>query len=100
MRFKESWKAEWEADVLHISGVTDQFPNDFSTSSLRREKSTGPGVAVYAVVFHRDKEPYCDPNLIGPVHFFERDLEPGTHTLRITAPGDLDHVDLAVPPSV
>ncbi|MGH2829971.1 MAG: hypothetical protein ACRDJM_05760 [Actinomycetota bacterium] len=99
MRFAESWKAEWEGDVLHISGVTDAFPNDFSTASLRHI-STDSHIAAYIVVFHRDKEPFCGPDLVGPVHFFERALERGVKTIRIIAPGRTDHVDVPVPPSI
>jgi hypothetical protein len=36
MDLRNSWRAAWEPDGLHISGTTDLFPNDFSTAQLRR----------------------------------------------------------------
>jgi hypothetical protein len=79
-----SWKAEFDGGTLHISGVVE-FPNDFSTASLERVDShVGSEVVTYRVVFHRDKEPYCDPDLIGPVHYYERNLPLGARRIRVT----------------
>src|SRR6266853_4608229 len=79
-----SWKAEFEGNTLHISGTT-RYPNDFSTASLERVDShSGSEVVSYRVVFHRDKEPFCGPDLIGPVHHFERHLLAGTVRIRVT----------------
>ena len=62
-------RAIFRAGVLRIEGRA-RYPNDFSTATLQplfdvplpSSKSQA-----FAVVFHRDKEPYCGPDLIGPV---------------------------------
>jgi hypothetical protein len=78
-----SWKAEFEGNVLYISGVV-KYPNDFSTASLERlDSHAGSGVVSYRVVFHRDKEPFCGPDLIGLVHHFERHLPDGAARIRV-----------------
>jgi hypothetical protein len=78
-----SWRAEFESGALHISGVA-KYPNDFSTASLERvDSDAGSGVVSYRVVFHRDKEPFCGPDLIGPVHHFERQLPAGAARIRV-----------------
>ena len=78
-----SWKAEFEGSTLHISGVA-KYPNDFSTASLERVDShAGSKVVSYRVVFHRDKEPFCDLDLIGPVHYYERNLPRGATHIRV-----------------
>jgi hypothetical protein len=79
-----SWKAEFEGRTLHISGIA-KYPNDFSTASLERvDLDVGAAVVSYRVVFHRDKEPFCGTDLIGPVHFYERDLPAGATRIRVT----------------
>lgn len=81
--FPPSWKAEFEGNTLHISGVA-KYPNDFSTASLERVTSdTSSEVVSYRVVFHRDKEQFCSPDLIGPVHHFERHLPTGAARIRV-----------------
>jgi len=78
------WKAEFEGRTLHIYGVV-KYPNDFSTASLERVDAHGePDVVGYRVVFHRDKEPFCGPDLMGPLHYIERDLPAGAARIRIT----------------
>ena len=79
-----SWKAEFEDGALHISGIA-QYPDDFSTAGLERtsDSPTEPGLVCYRVVFHRDKEHFCGPDLIGPVHHFERRLPAGTKRIRV-----------------
>ena len=78
-----SWKAEFDGGTLHISG-TVEYPNDFSTASLERVDShVGSDVVAYRVVFHRDKEPFCGPDLIGPVDYFERYLPLGARRIRV-----------------
>ena len=78
------WKAEFEGRTLHISGAV-KYPNDFSTASLERvESHIGSEVLRYRVVFHRDKEPFCGTDLIGPVHYYERDLPAGATRIRVT----------------
>jgi hypothetical protein len=80
-----SWKAEFEGGALHISGIV-RYPNDFSTASLERVDShADPGVVSYRVVFHRDKEPFCGTDLIGPLHYYERNLPAGAARIRITS---------------
>jgi hypothetical protein len=79
-----AWKAEFEGRTLHISGVV-KYPNDFSTASLERVDShVGSEVVSYRVVYHRDKEPFCGPDLIGPVHYYERNLPAGAACIRVT----------------
>jgi len=79
-----SWKAEFDGATLHISGAVE-YPNDFSTASLERvDSNVDPDVVSYRVVFHPDKEPYCGPDLIGPVHYYERNLPPGVRRIRVT----------------
>ena len=97
MNFRDSWTAWWDRDALRIAGTTDLFPNDFSTSSLRRMPASVPGVAVYEIVFARDKEPFCGRDLVGPVHYWARDIGAEVHTLRITAPGDDEFAEIVVP---
>jgi hypothetical protein len=80
-----SWKAEFDGGTLHISGAVE-YPNDFSMASIERvDSNVDPGVVSYRVVFHRDKEPYCGPDLIGPVHYSERNLPPGVRHIRVAA---------------
>ena len=84
-----SWRAEFEGGALHISGVA-KYPNDFSTASLERvDFDAGSGVVSYRVVFHRDKEPFCGPDLIGPVHYFERQLPAGATHIRVAVGSEL-----------
>ncbi|MBW3624973.1 MAG: hypothetical protein KY468_16365, partial [Armatimonadetes bacterium] len=67
VNYRESWRAVIEDGVLHISGITDKFPYDFFTSGLERLGSSGD-MLLFRLVFHRDKEPFCDSNLVGPVY--------------------------------
>jgi len=84
-----SWKAEFEGNVLHISGVA-KFPNDFSTASLERvDSNAGHGVVSYRVVFHRDKQPHCGPDLIGPVHHDERLLPANAARIQVAVGSEL-----------
>ena len=73
--------------TLHISGSATTFPNDHSTASLARQPDDGafPELLVYRVVFHRDKEPFSDADLLGPVHYFER-FPIGNTRVRVLAP--------------
>ena len=83
MSTPQSWKAEFEGSTLHISGVV-KYPNDFSTASLERvDLHADPEVIGYRLVFHRDKEPFCDPNLIGAVHYYERHVPAGAARIRV-----------------
>ncbi len=78
--------------------MTDLFPNDFSTASLHREDASDePDTVAYRLVFHRDKEPFCDKNLVGPVHYWEPSVPAGVRRIRIIFPDDRDGVELEVP---
>ena len=98
MSIDDSWRADWEAGGLHVSGMTDLFPNGFSTASLRREDAVDdPDTVTYRLVFHRDKEPFCDKDLVGPVHHWERSVPAGVRRIRIVFPDGRGGVELAVP---
>jgi hypothetical protein len=98
MSIEKSWRADWDADGLHISGMTDLFPNDFSTASLHRDDALDdPDTVGYRLVFYRDKEPFCDRNLVGPVHHWEPSVLPGVLRIRIVFPDGRGGVELAVP---
>jgi hypothetical protein len=98
MKFRDSWRAVWTLNVLHISGTTDLFPNDFSTASLERDETLDEAATVaYRLVFDRDKEPFCDKDLVGPVRYLESSLPVGARRLRVVLPGDHGSVELAVP---
>jgi hypothetical protein len=49
--------------------------HDFSTATLEplsHGPSASSGVQAFAVVFHRDKEPFCGLDRIGPVVYFSQ----------------------------
>jgi hypothetical protein len=99
MNNPETWHAKWEGSVLHIDGTTDLFPNDFSTSHLRRrttENECDGDVVAYDIGFARDKEPFCTKNLIGSVHHWERAVPEAAKRIRIYADVD-DFVEIAIP---
>jgi len=82
--------AEFDGGTLHISGVVE-YPDDFSTASLERVDShVGSEVVIYRVVFHRDKEPFCGPDLIGPVHYYERNLPLGVTRIRVVGTNQVE----------
>jgi hypothetical protein len=91
-----SWQAAFEDGTLHISG-TAKYPNSFSVAGLERviTQTREPGVLTYRVAFYRDKEPYCDSDLIGPVHHFERHLPAGIVRIRVLFDGG--QVEIPVP---
>ena len=93
---KHAWQANFENGTLHISGNT-KYPNDFSVAGLERviSSTSEPGIAVYQIVFHQDKEPYCGANLIGPVHHFESDLPPEVFLIRVLVDGS--QIEIPVP---
>lgn len=61
--------------TLQVRGVA-RYPNDFSTATLEpmTEATLPRGTRAFRVVFHRDKEPFCDVDLIGPVTYYDRSL--------------------------
>ena len=100
MNYSETWKVEWEKAVLYVSGMTDLFPNDFSTSHLRRRTVEGNeevNVACFDLGFARDKEPFCTKDLVGPVHHWDAAIPEGANLIRIYADPD-DYIDIQVPP--
>ena len=98
MSLANSWRAEWRERVLVISGTTDLFPNDFSTAALRREPGGRDSeIATYRLTFARDKEPFCGPDLVGPVSHYESSLEPRIRRLKIVAPNGHELAVITVP---
>lgn len=81
------WEARYEHGALHISGSATTFPNDYSTASLVRQSDDPavPELLIYRVVFHRDKEPFCEGDLAGPVHYFEHLIPGGKTRIRVIA---------------
>ena len=71
----DSWSAEPQGSSLSIRGSAT-FPNDFSTASLRRQQYTlrDGDTLTFMLSFHRDKEPFCGPDLVGSVHHFEQHI--------------------------
>jgi hypothetical protein len=52
-----------------------RYPNDFSTATLEPlpdAPSASSACPAFAVVFHRDKKPFCGLDRIGPVVYFNR----------------------------
>ena len=91
MTFRDSWRASWEADGLHISGTTDLFPNDFSTVQLQFESDDRvTGVRTYRLVFSRDKEPFCGKDLIGPVVHVDRSAPEAIRAIRVVSPAGVE----------
>jgi hypothetical protein len=81
------WEARFEGGTLHVSGSATKYPNDFSTATLvrRPDDPAQPDVLIYEVTFHRDKEPFCGPDLVGPVHYFESAVPAGKRRVRVIA---------------
>jgi hypothetical protein len=73
-----SGRAIFRDGTLRIKGQA-RYPNDFSTATLaplgEARMAASPGMRAYSLEFHRDKEPFCGPDGIGPVTYFSR--EPG-----------------------
>ncbi len=82
----DSWSAELEGNNLWIQGSAT-FPNDFCTASLTREPYSllDGDTLTFKLSFHRDKEPFCGPDLIGPVHHFERHIPPTVSRVRVVS---------------
>jgi len=62
-------RAVFRSGTLRVEGRA-RYPNDFSTATLEplvNVPLASSTCQAFAVVFHRDKEPYCGPDLIGPV---------------------------------
>jgi hypothetical protein len=70
-------RANLREGTLRIEGRA-RYPNDFSTATLEpllEAPLASSGCQAFAVVFHRDKEAYCGPDLVGPVVYFSRTPE-------------------------
>jgi|SRR6185503_18794282 len=82
----DSWSAEQEGSSLTIRGSAT-FPNDFSTASLKREQYSllDGDTVTFELSFHRDKEPFCGPDLVGSVYHFERHIPPTVFRVRIVS---------------
>ena len=67
-------RAIFRDGTLRIEGRA-RYPTDFSTATLKPLFDMPLASArcqAFAVVFHRDKEPYCGPDLVGPVIYFSQ----------------------------
>lgn len=64
-------RAIFRDGTLRVEGRA-RYPNDFSTATLEPLPSTSPALQAFSVVFPRDKEPFCGPDLIGPVVYFSQ----------------------------
>jgi hypothetical protein len=66
-------RATYRRGVLRVEGRA-RYPNDFSTATLEPLDDSGgpPSREAFALAFHRDKEPFCDAQLIGPVVYEAR----------------------------
>lgn len=67
-------RATFRGGTLRVEGRA-RYPNDFSTGTLEPlfdvpvPSST---FQAFAVVFHRDKEPFCGPDLVGPIVYYSQ----------------------------
>jgi hypothetical protein len=86
------WHATVENAGLRIKGKA-LYPNDFSTSSLKRRLYTlaDKETLTFELHFNRDKEPYCDKNLIGDVHHFERHIPEMISIVRVISDDGQDY---------
>jgi hypothetical protein len=69
-----SGRATFKAGTLRVEGKA-RYPNDFSTATLKPllDVPVVPSTCLaFALVFNRDKEPFCGPDLIGPVVYYAR----------------------------
>lgn len=81
----DSWSAEFDgARRMWIRGSAT-FPNDFSTASLtRKQYSLADGdTLTFVLQFHRDKEPFCGPDLVGSVQHLERHVPETVSRVRV-----------------
>jgi hypothetical protein len=91
------WTLEWEGPVLHVAGLSDLYPNDFSTASLRADAtSSTPDILAYRLKFSRDKEPFSEKG-VGPVHYWEHHVPNGARVVRILTPAGGFIADVVIP---
>jgi hypothetical protein len=83
-----TWQARFKNGDLHISGAT-KCPDAFFKASLELvvEQPPQPTVMSYKVVFYREKESSCDPDLMGPVNHVEQDLPASIARIRVVFDG-------------
>ena len=99
MRFQDSWQAVWEQFGLHVSGMTDLFPDDFSVAGLRLDADDAhTGTRTYRLELFRDKEHFCDADLVGPVHHYERSFPAKLRRIRVVSPDGVEIGACPVPP--
>ncbi|HVE78210.1 MAG TPA: hypothetical protein VNA89_05095 [Gemmatimonadaceae bacterium] len=97
MTHSESWRAEWEGAILHIRGVSDLYPDDFSTASLMPDPASGaPHVLAYRIAFARDKEHFSSGR-VGPVDHWEHHVPAGVRIVRILTPAGEFVADVRIP---
>jgi hypothetical protein len=79
-------RAVYRDGTLRVEGRA-RYPNDFSTATLepRPQQSPTPSSRrAFSLVFHRDKEPFCDVDLIGPVVYYVRSADfAATEAIRV-----------------
>jgi hypothetical protein len=72
-------RATFRGGMLRVEGQA-RYPNDFSTATLEPlpgAVSGSPACRAYALAFNRDKEPFCDLDLIGPVVYYSSAADVG-----------------------
>ena len=95
---RDSWQAAWEGGLLHVSGTTDLYPNDFSTAHLDFvADDVRSGTRIYRLGFARDKEPYCDADRVGPVHHYDPSVRREIGRIRIVSADGTELGTCAVP---
>lgn len=77
----DGWAAV-SGSTLEVRGRA-RYPNAFSTATLEAidAGTRPPRTRAFRLVFHRDKEPFCDLDLIGPVTYYDR--SPGNRWLKV-----------------
>jgi hypothetical protein len=93
----KDWTLEWEGPVLHVAGVSDLYPNDFSTASLRPDAAVStPNILAYRLKFSRDKEHFSEDG-VGPVHYWEHHVPASARLVRILNPAGGFIADVSIP---
>jgi len=99
MDLRDSWRAAWERKLLHVSGMTNLYPNDFSTAQLRFDSDDKrTGTRTYRLGFARDKEPFCDKDRVGPVHHYDGYVPRHIRRIRVLSADGTELGTCAVPP--
>ena len=92
--------AEWADGSLCVLGRA-RFPSAFCTASLERAPELAlPGTSsdtlVMRISFARDKEPFADTDLVGPVAYYSRDpLARRARAVQVhVAPGHVEEIPI------